>query len=64
MNKQDRDRIRAIQDKVIASAKCTGLPDDYKTNMRDSSGHDITVGDLRKYVYPQFEQVFLDYIRD
>ena len=28
-----------------------GLTDDYKTNCVDSNGHNITIGDLKKYLY-------------
>ena len=62
MSNQDREYMRALQDKVIASAERTGLPDDYKTNCRDNNNHVITIGDMRIYLYPQFKQVFEDYI--
>ena len=62
MTNKEREEMRKIQDKVIASAERTGLPDSYETNCIDSNNHHITVGDLRKYIYPQFKQVFEDYI--
>jgi hypothetical protein len=64
MNQADREYLRKLQDKVIESTKKTGLPDDYKTNMRDNNNHDLTIADLKKYLYPQFKQVFEDYIRE
>ena len=64
MNENERIEMRVLQNKVVASAERTGLPDDYKTNCRDSNNHEITIGDLRKYIYPQFKQVFEDYIAE
>jgi hypothetical protein len=64
MNDKDRTAMRILQDKVIESTTRTGLPDDYKTNLVDNNGHMITINDLKHCIYPQFKQVFEDYIKD
>jgi hypothetical protein len=62
MTSNDRQTIRELQDKLIKQWEREGFGDSDKVGLRDSNNHDITISDMKKYIYPQFENTFKEYV--
>jgi hypothetical protein len=56
MSGKNRDDIRRLQDQIIAIATRRGYPDD----CRLTQDLDITIGDLRTRIYPDYERTLRD----
>lgn len=61
MSEEERKRMRKIQDEFIQLAEKQGANDnDLVIEDLDKT----TLGDVKKFIYPQYEGVFKDYIEN
>ena len=61
MTIDERSEIRDIQDEFIRLVEKQGATDD---DLVLEDFNKTTLGDLKKYVYPQYESIFRGYIED
>ena len=58
----DRDRVRSLQDRLISLAERRGISD--ITRISGSVPADMTVGNLRRFIFPRYEGAIKSAIQD
>lgn len=62
MRTEERKKTRTLQDKIILKLYARGFMDDDILNIYDKQGNNLCIGQLKKFIYPELNAQFQDYI--
>ena len=60
----DRQELRELQNKVIADLLRRGYTESDKLGIYDANQKNLTIKELRQYIYPTMRQDFINYLSE